>query len=300
MLILQLVLTVFIVCGFCVTVRGTWHFVEAWKSHKGEKPRNTRRVVLLQPEKQTTATTITVATVTGSALLLLLGPTMIHAFYGKDVDDRLNEAVGSYLSAVGLLYGLVVAHLLHQGHDRLVAIQSSFAEELALLHSLVDDDLDLLTALKGYVESMIAEIEERVNTDIALTLPSRREEGLPQYSSTKTSLLVCRYKRNAMRKSSLGWIIYLLNFLLCNTMYFGVLLIPSGSNSLNLTFCLTCIVVIGLATYIVADLDSPYSGNFRVDSLDAYELLRTIQTALSSAKRILPDNMEQDVESFKA
>ncbi|XP_078001335.1 uncharacterized protein LOC144453842 [Glandiceps talaboti] len=49
------------------------------------------------------------------------------------------------------------------------------------------------------------------------------------------------------------------------TAFFGVMLIKAQSYRLQLTFCIMTVFSISALCYIVADLDSPYSGFFRVN-----------------------------------
>ena len=59
-----------------------------------------------------------------SMLLLACGDIIIEAFYGKgiyevqEIEDWLNNSVGSFLSVIGLVYGLVVAQYLGSELDK--------------------------------------------------------------------------------------------------------------------------------------------------------------------------------------
>ena len=47
--------------------------------------------------------------------------------------------------------------------------------------------------------------------------------------------------------------------------FFGILLIQTQSYRCDLTFCILTVLSISFLCYVVSDLDSPFSGFFRVD-----------------------------------
>ena len=78
-----------------------------------------------------------------SLLILAFGDRLLlEIFYGRDVKpgdlkDYLNDAVGNYLSVIGLVYGLLVAQLLGMAHARKDSIRSALASELSGVHRIL-------------------------------------------------------------------------------------------------------------------------------------------------------------------
>ena len=59
--------------------------------------------------------------------------------------------------------------------------------------------------------------------------------------------------------------------------YFGVLLVRGSSYILELTICMITVFSISLFCYVLADMDEPFHGNFRLDISGLSDLLYTIQ-----------------------
>lgn len=328
MSVMEIALTVVVVVGFLVSVRGFYHLgaTYLWTSdacledhipvlrsssepdakafHKVYRRSSSTLVAPLRPKVQTSAFTLATATCTVSIVLLLFSGRLIRVFYPTDSedDDRkdfINEGVAGFLSVVGLLYALLVAHLLSQAHDRVTAFQASFAEELAAVHAAYMTADEKETVLyRAYVNQLQDEIHARQVTDVTTALPITTAPRDLLHTA-----LACRYKRSALRHSDLGWLVYLLNVLLCTGMFFGVLLIESGSDALNMIFCFCCIALIGLTTFIVADLDQPFTGTFRVAAIDAHLLLTVIDRDIANSaltrEDSFPDVVHDDDDDDK-
>ena len=59
--------------------------------------------------------------------------------------------------------------------------------------------------------------------------------------------------------------------------FFGVLLVKGSSYLLELTICMLTVFTISLFCYILADMDEPFHGMFRMDISSLSDLLYTIQ-----------------------
>mmetsp|Transcript_27356 Transcript_27356/g.83989 ORF Transcript_27356/g.83989 Transcript_27356/m.83989 type:complete len:223 (-) Transcript_27356:1069-1737(-) len=64
--------------------------------------------------------------------------------------------------------------------------------------------------------------------------------------------------------------------MLCNAMFFGILLIFTGSMALNLIYCLICVALIGSTTFVISDLGEPYRGVFAIDTAPCRHLVEMI------------------------
>lgn len=62
-------------------------------------------------------------------------------------------------------------------------------------------------------------------------------------------------------------------------MFLGVMLIQSGSDSLNLGMCYVTTIMIGMSTLVIADMDLPYHGLIclKIDSVvDLFDYLNAV------------------------
>jgi len=69
-----------------------------------------------------------------------------------------------------------------------------------------------------------------------------------------------RARRHAFEQVRIHPVYWFTNNVLATSMFFGVLLLFSGSMSVALTMCYLVSIVIGLSTYIVVDTSCPYAG----------------------------------------
>ena len=254
----------------------------------------------------------------GSLVLLACAPRLMRTIYrnnGAKADAYQNDAAASYLSVAGLVYGLVLAQTLSVASERLAAIQAHLAAECAGLHrtflliaalsaathTQLSLKTELLDILFVYAEHLLEEITVGRCADVkqlaklysivpALEKASANcgefhndiaKSSLEAAGETATS----RYARSALERRALHWSLYALNLLLCNGMFFGILLIQSGSEGLNAALCFATVALIAASSYLIADLDAPHEGLFVVDLEDACKLYDQI-VELKSPSRL--------------
>jgi hypothetical protein len=262
---------------------------------------------------------ITIMSVVSSWILLLCYQPLMQAFYGKEldmdsIDKYLNDSAASYLSVAGLVYGLVIAQIFSQVQDRLLAIKMAIAEELSGIHRVallvggiatvdqatVKFKKEILDVLFAYVESIASAWGNDVVTVGSLhtlytivPLLARVCSNAGDYTVEVASRALdvtneiagARYQRVYLEKSKVAPLLWFFVHALSLAMFFGVLLIYSGSDGLGPTLNLIIIGLIGSSTYIIADMDAPYRGFLTVEYDPVLELLEDIQE-LSSDERL--------------
>ncbi|KAL8587494.1 hypothetical protein ACOMHN_000900 [Nucella lapillus] len=82
--------------------------------------------------------------------------------------------------------------------------------------------------------------------------------------------------------------------------FIGVLLVQTYSYRTNLTFCLLTVISISLLCYLVADLDSPFYGFFRVPLGDFRHLTERLENDFNRlANEVMLDKSFVDLSTVK-
>jgi len=124
----------------------------------------------------------------------------------------------------------------------------------------------------------------------SMVLRAERQRSLMQVETSNrimeaiADVASSRYARGRLERENMHWGFYVLNLLLCNAMFFGVLLIHSGSMALNLTYCFICVSIIGATSNIVADIDDPHRGAFQSDHVDVERLLLDVKEVATESR----------------
>lgn len=67
--------------------------------------------------------------------------------------------------------------------------------------------------------------------------------------------------------------------------FFGILLLKAESYRVELTMCIVTVFSISLLCYVVSDLDSPFSGFFRIDVTVLHHLVHRVKLMYEMAQR---------------
>lgn len=105
-----------------------------------------------------------------------------------------------------------------------------------------------------------------------------------------------RYIRASVEAESLPSLLWTIQVLLGAVMFFGVALIVSGSEELNVTMCLLVTTLIGLNALVIADMDMVYSGFIRLEPTTTYGLLHAVMGAQDEAS--LGTNLDRRNSNF--
>mmetsp|Transcript_21139 Transcript_21139/g.32419 ORF Transcript_21139/g.32419 Transcript_21139/m.32419 type:complete len:703 (+) Transcript_21139:32-2140(+) len=261
-------------------------------------------------EDKLTPTSITAITAVASVLLLVSAGSLGNAFY-HDNDDKIenfrNEALGNFVTVIGVLYALIVDQILTKTHERLLEIRTCVAEELAGIHSVLliiaslpplqenctkfnSGKSKIYEMLYVYTQRLIQELKSKTmcdTRDLALfyaiipvlgniAVNTGSTDYISRTLDSAADISRRRYQRNNLERKSLSFWFYLLNFFLANAMFFGIAIIYTGSLALDLTFCLITVVSIAFTTWLFAAMDDSYSNSFAMDLTDADSLLLAI------------------------
>lgn len=280
------------------------------------------------PRAQLSPGAVSVLSVLVSLLLVALQDEVVRLFYQRNSDKKdkyVNDALGAFLSIVGVLYALVVAQVLGTAYERRATIRACLSEELAAIHALAmlvasldavsrdakDKKRAVFDILDGYVVALVGQINDHHASEpgdfslLFAVVPlvhdaldacvhtSAHDDIASRTADAANDVARQRYQRSANERKGLGTLFYVLNIFLSNAMFLGVLLIFSGSRPLNFTYCTITVISIFLTTYMVASLDDPYSGIFKIDLSDA-DLLLEILADLRKPHRMVR-GLEPDI-----
>jgi hypothetical protein len=219
------------------------------------------------------------------------------------LDSHLNDVAASYLSVVGVIYSLLIAHLLNVANDKYTVITDLFITEVAgvrqilqMLKTIKTNSSATLKEKAGAVEMILAYLDymhvnwgeidsahDVKSSDILYgILPYvdriiENSDGSNFASNISDRIIdsanevgVAHSKRIALQNSRIPPILWSLNVILTTSMFFGISIIYTGSSLFNFVICCSGAVLIGVSTYAIADLDSPYTGQILLckDNLD--------------------------------
>mmetsp|Transcript_4900 Transcript_4900/g.7469 ORF Transcript_4900/g.7469 Transcript_4900/m.7469 type:complete len:406 (-) Transcript_4900:265-1482(-) len=241
-------------------------------------------------------------------LKFFYGATTIPSDYSlrpEPIKTLLNDAIGNYLTVSGVLYSLIISHLFSLTNERFSAIRDALGGELSVCRQIVlcvkaisitaGDQNQVALKLKAlrvvvwYVQHIaralgagaadnlsldimygilpvISKLCESTNVQFNYQVADRIVNALNELSTVK-------YRRESLEDRHLSNTLWVLQYLLSTAMFFGVLLINSGSVELNLTLCAVATVLIGMSALVIADMDMPYMGCIAIDKSTVHDLI---------------------------
>ncbi len=274
-----------------------------------------------------------------SFVMLISYPFVMKLFYGVDgalsgdfsldqdkINEYLNATVSSYLAVIGVIYSLVVAHLLNMANNKAILIREHYVKELAGLKGITQlikampqvnestknikiSALESISSYLGYLDLHWGTASTDA-TDSAVEALDLLYAVLPrigpltstQYDNTRWStVLVDRmidtisnigeshYLRLSMEKSHIPIVLWILNILLSTAMFFGISLIYTGNKIFNFILCMIGASLIGVSTHAIADLDSPYIGFIQLSKVPLMRLQADIVDTLTDVDKKLID-----------
>jgi hypothetical protein len=183
---------------------------------------------------------VAIFTVCPAFVLLLSVQNILKAFYGLPTDipgdfaidvavfeQHANEVVGSYLSVVGVLYSLVVAHLLGSANTKFVEITNDLIKEVATVERL----LQLINTISiNHTEGNVAGNKRAVKK-----MHLQKVEAVETLQAYVTHLIVCWGDSSNSKSSSVAMdIIYSVMPIISNIVRIG------SSDSLNVELGARC------------------------------------------------------------
>jgi len=301
---------------------------------------------ILYPEKVQYPYDKAIASMVPAYILILFVQQVYAFFYGTNYsfDDVtlvepvankfLGTAIGSYLTVVGVMYGLLVAQIVGIVHEKFVSIRNALSEELAscqqvsvLIKSIsVKGNDESQETLKRNVNSLVLHYvcsihekwglqgEDKKTTEILYgAMPMIHElcasVALPlniqiadRIIDSLNALSTAKHKRLTLEKEQLPFMLWMLQYILSTIMFSGVLLINSGSLELNVFMCFATSILIGMNSLLIADMDMPYIGYITIDHSALTELMHdmTEATRPSRSKWVVTHDSADDDDKGEA
>ncbi|XP_077981523.1 uncharacterized protein LOC144436576 [Glandiceps talaboti] len=202
---------------------------------------------------------------------------------------NINDALACFLVPAGLVYAVTFGFTFQASVEK----QNAFTNNLILQVSLLDQMLHLASQMKTDSVSKIKVYRAVKDATLGSLLEIQNRSN--EKTSTRSLWKVIGYVREACENNEVDKIIMsniMDNVLKINTAssqikeaisskihplqwifllalsffsFFGILLIQSQSKRMDLCMCIVTVFSITILTYVNADLDSPFSGFFRVD-----------------------------------
>ena len=217
----------------------------------------------------------------------------------------INDSLGGYLSAVGLVFGLLIAQLYNAVNKRMEHMRDFVTAEAGLLHrsvctvaaleaqiteaqaSTADIISDRMIAyshalqLEFHDKEMLRWTEEEllrrrtedlkklqdVVVHASSLLATARNDAVKMSAKRlieiAEDLIALRYKRSAeMQQQVLTLTVSVQVWVQAAALFFGVLLLETGSPTFNFILCCFTVMSISLSLWTIADMDLPFSSNF--------------------------------------
>ena len=107
---------------------------------------------------------------------------------------------------------------------------------------------------------------------------------------------VAHSKRISLQTHHIPGILWIFHGILATSMFYGIAVIYSGSQAFNFSLCCVCTILIGTSTLVIADLDSPFSGEIQLKrhSLDA--MRANVEAILSDPAKLSVDIADQSMK----
>ncbi|XP_071485612.1 uncharacterized protein [Diadema antillarum] len=229
--------------------------------------------------------------------LLLLQLPLVTAFW-PDGMTNINDAVGCFLAPAGLVYAVTFGFTFQSVLDKQRMITVTVSAEVGLL----DQILVMASRMKSLTCQKKLKIFKLVKTEVISIMQQvtglrgmsskdylheysagqiwglvdvlqADDKGMENCDSTMMDKMISNLQElstcASQRHMTLAYTVHPLLWLFLEMLGFfsfvGVMLIRTGSVQMDLMMCIITVFSISLLCYVVGDLDSPFSGHFRVD-----------------------------------
>ncbi|XP_070211584.1 mucin-5AC-like [Littorina saxatilis] len=239
-----------------------------------------------------------------------------EAQYSNSRPD-INDAIACYLSPAGLVYatsfGFAFQQVLNKQHE----ILTKMTEEISMLDQIVtftiklnlslQTKMKILQAVKTECIFMVLQVLNRDTetykcsptedvkvkiwtvVDLLREVDTSRKNHVDRFLSER--ILSHIMKLNSICSDKMGILhtkIHPFKWVFLETLGFfsflGILLLTAHSYRMELIMCIVTVFSISMLCYVVSDLDSPFSGFFRVDIGVLEEVLQRLELAYDMAK----------------
>jgi hypothetical protein len=117
---------------------------------------------------------------------------------------------------------------------------------------------------------MIHELCRSVSVPVNIQIADRIIDSLNALSTAK-------HKRLTLEQERLPGMLWIVQYILSTIMFTGVLLIFSGSMELNIFFCFSTSILIGINSLLIADMDMPFIGYMCINKQPLTDLIQDMK-----------------------
>ncbi|XP_071814741.1 uncharacterized protein [Apostichopus japonicus] len=243
-----------------------------------------------------------------SPIVLLMHDPIVLFFWGG-ASRNINDAIACFLGPAGLVYAVNFGFTFQSVLEKQQSILSTVSSEVGILHQILEmsqtfqtlsteQKIEILSILKKIAICILKEIQESLSPGTLEVSTDYRYEQIWQIIrilnekakclretelvltdkivsniQTLVSLASTRKMYLSSRIHALQWgFLELLGFF----SFFGIMLIDAGSVQVELVMCVITVLSITVLCFIIADMDSPFSGYFSIDLSFVWELVEKI------------------------
>ncbi|XP_069114229.1 uncharacterized protein [Argopecten irradians] len=246
-------------------------------------------------------------------LTLLLYSPMVRAIWPPDIYDvtpNINEAIACFLVPSGMVYAVSFGFAFQQVLDKQTDIMKNITCDVRHINKLISmtksirsisekTRIKMYAAIKREVISMMQLIMDINNTgkdpqgnesegedDIWCIIDYLREVQSLQHRDVTDEVICCRFVKylghlGTANRENLHGKMHFLEWALLETLgyftFLGILMVQAQSYQLELTICIITVLSITMLCYIIADLDNPFNGFFRIDLTNVERLLQRLK-----------------------
>ncbi|OWF46889.1 hypothetical protein KP79_PYT14971 [Mizuhopecten yessoensis] len=239
-----------------------------------------------------------------------------------DVAPNINESIACFLSPAGMVYAVSFGFAFQQVLGKQTDVMKNIAHDVRQMNQLISmtkslrcishkTRIKMYTVLKAEVLTMMRlfmQVDTKGNdkedqeVDIWCIIDLLRETKSPNGDIMDDAICGRFVKylgclRN-LNRDILHSKMHFLEWALLETLgyftFLGILMVQAQSYRLELTMCIITVLSITMLCYIVADLDNPLHGFFRIDLTQIETLIERLERMYITA--ISADNVKEEVK----
>ncbi|XP_033749306.1 uncharacterized protein LOC117333994 [Pecten maximus] len=261
-------------------------------------------------------------------LTLLLYSPMVKALWPSDTYDvtpNINEAIACFLVPSGMVYAVSFGFAFQQVLGKQTDVMKSITHDIRQMNQLISmtkslrwitekTRIKMYRALKTEVLTMMqlfmqvdtaGKEKQEHEADIWCIIDHLREIKTPQDRDIMDDAICSRFVKyigclGNTNKEILQSRMHFLEWALLETLgyftFLGILMVQAQSYQLELTMCIITVLSITMLCYIIADLDNPFNGFFRIDLANVETLIQRLERMYIMA--ISEDRMKEEVNQI--
>ncbi|XP_071943832.1 uncharacterized protein [Antedon mediterranea] len=251
-------------------------------------------------------------------LVLFIRLPLINIFWGDSMPN-INDAIACFLAPAGLVYAVSFGFTFQSVLEKQKVILDAVSLEIGFLDQILsltaqlpratleekrkvcrcvkDETISIMEQIQGIRGLSISDYKShtssgqiwKVHTLLKLLFYNFRLMDNTSLKDHIISNIMELNKWGSERQQALSFKVHPLQWSFLEIVgffsFFGVMLIETQSPEMNLTMCILTVFSITLLCYVVADLDSPFSGYFHVDLSLLWDLVDKTKDIYEHAKK---------------